>query len=119
MLLKLVVFLTCQYFVMCRLDVNRTLAAVSVKTDSKCSGKCVTKCCPQGMVFAKVKNANGDAKRGCATWEDGVFQSKQIIHDRTEPKDYVYLPETFKMLYGKPCKSMYISNHPFYLQEVS
>ena len=99
--------------------VNRTFAKLAVKTDNKCSGRCVTKCCPQGMVFAKVTDVSGASKSLCATGEDEIFRSKQLVHERTGLKDYIDLPKTFNMLYGKPCQRMYVSNHPFYLQEVS
>ncbi|CAH0691999.1 unnamed protein product [Spodoptera exigua] len=117
MFARLAVFLIYQSYVMCEYNISRPFLKIPVKTDNNCLSTCVTKCCPRGMVFAKVSDKKGVSKNLCATFKDGIFEEKQLLHDRTALKDYVYLPDKFDILFGKPCERMYKSNNPFYLQE--
>lgn len=107
---------------MCEFDINGTVSKVKlpVREATVCvSGRCVSKCCPEGMVYAKLRDARGVAKSFCAYGEDGIFKSKQLIHDGTAVIDFVNLAESFDILFDKPCNKMYTSTHPIYLQKVS
>ncbi|XP_022834100.1 probable G-protein coupled receptor Mth-like 3 isoform X9 [Spodoptera litura] len=117
MFARLAVLLIYQSYVMCDLNISRPFIKIPIKTDNKCLTACVSKCCPRGMVFAKVNDEKGVSKSLCVTYEDGIFERKQLVHDRTALKDFVYLPDKFDILFGKPCTKMYKANHPFYLQE--
>lgn len=118
MFARLAVLLIYQSYVMCDLNISRQYIKIPIKTDNQCLSTCVTKCCPKDMVFVKVRD-EGVSKSWCMTHEDGIFERKQFIHDGSVLKDFVYLPDKFDILFGKPCAKMYTANHPFYLQEVS
>lgn len=114
MLLKILVILFYQCFVICEVrNDQQNVSSVHIRELNMCrSERCVSKCCPEGMVYRR-------AKRICVAGDDALLRQKQIVHNGTSVLDYVQLNETNDIVTGIVCARRYVVNHVFYLQQVS
>lgn len=80
---------------------------VSCKSD-----KCLSKCCPVGMVYYKKFK-----RSGCIYGDQNLFE-EQSIYVYNYASRSVNLTEYFELLIGAPCKKKLREKNPLFLQEV-
>lgn len=116
MLMKVVLFILC--FQLTRtLTQNQSLVITKIPlrdTKVSCkSDKCISKCCPLGMVYYR-KFKRG----GCINGDQNVFEEQNIYVKNYVSRRRVNLTEYFEVLIGAPCVKKHRETNPLFLQEV-
>lgn len=130
MILKLILLLTLPKIGLILCDTNNSDVKVTVRPQNQCKTKCVSKCCPKGMIYLRTLRIVAEKSKMvgiCVPLEqndtDLVLGTKNKIYDKHFEIGELDFGVEFTVLSGINCgekpKHYYRLKAPFYIQQVS